>query len=92
MASWEDVRRLALTLPEVQERTAPDGRPEQWRSPDAPTPMPIPMPTRDGGRAIPSAIRNGFCYEWSARVIVHRRRPRSLHQDVNRRIAGSRLG
>ncbi len=31
MASWEDVHRLALALPEVEERTAPDGRPEQWR-------------------------------------------------------------
>lgn len=31
MAGWEDVRRLALALPEVEERTAPDGRPEQWR-------------------------------------------------------------
>ena len=31
MASWEDVRRLALALPETTERLGGDGRPEQWR-------------------------------------------------------------
>lgn len=31
MATWEDVRRLALALPEVQERVDAGGRPEQWR-------------------------------------------------------------
>ena len=31
MASWEDVRRIALGLPETTERVGNDGRPEQWR-------------------------------------------------------------
>lgn len=31
MASWEDVRRVALALPETTERLDGDGRPEQWR-------------------------------------------------------------
>ncbi len=31
MATWDDVRRICLALPETQQRSTPEGRPSEWR-------------------------------------------------------------